>query len=213
MKFVRWTCLFSCAVVWLWPTSSRVDIPVLGRLEGRRPDALTDRKMVSSLISLGSDSATRSSKPEFRFGDCCQVTFEEDPWRLLGSPPDIAVAEAMIPHKREIPGRRVPRVVEREDWYTPGLMNLAVPLPEANTLAHLNYLNGHLSCLQRPGGERRFFNPEMILVKFGAASLVSVVRVEPGRELEAARAIAGRGDVEFAELDFLQQRCFLPNDP
>lgn len=119
----------------------------------------------------------------------------------------------MIPHQREIPGRRVPLVAEREDWCAGGLTNLAIALPEANTLAHLNYLNGQLGCLQRLGGETLFFNPEMLLVKFSAVSLISVVRVEPGQELEAARVIAGRADVEFAELDILQQRCFLPNDP
>ena len=205
--------MFWFAVGWLWPTSSLLDLPVHSHQERQRPGALTEQQRVLPRASPATDGVNRSSKPGFRLADCRQVVFSGDPHNLLGLPPDIAVAKAMIPRKREIPGRRVPRVAEREDWCASGLTNLAVSLPEANTLAHLNYLKGHFGCLQRVGGERMFFNPEMVLVKFSSASLISVVRVELGRELEAARAIAGRGDVEFAELDILQQRCFLPNDP
>lgn len=97
-------------------------------------------------------------------------------------------------------------------WGAPGLRALTVPLPEANTLSHRNYRTGNLGGLERGEGERGFFNPEMLLVKFVGEPLLAVVRVAGGTELEAVRTIAGRKDVELAELDILQRRCFVPND-
>jgi len=89
----------------------------------------------------------------------------------------------------------------------------AVPLPEANTLAHVNFHACHYGRVLTSSGQTILFNPEIVLVKFRHQSRVSAVRVESGHELEATRALAGRPDVEFAELDCLQQREFHPNDP
>lgn len=119
---------------------------------------------------------------------------------------------ALLPDQIEIPGRRVPQLASQEIWLAPGLRQRAVALPEANTLAHRNYRTGRLAWREAANQKRSCFNPEMLLVKFRDTPLVSVVHVEPGVELEAARTISTRDDVEFAELDQLQRRCFQPND-
>ena len=95
----------------------------------------------------------------------------------------------------------------------PHLASRAVPLPEANTLAHVNFQARRFGQLQTATGEMRRFNPECVLVKFKEQPRVSAIATESGRELEAARALANRPDVEFAELDILQGRTFAPNDP
>jgi hypothetical protein len=95
----------------------------------------------------------------------------------------------------------------------PDLPSRAVPLPEANTLAHVNYHDRRFGRLQTAEGERLLFNPESLLVKFKHQAYVSALAVEPGRELEMVQALADRPDVEFAELDLLQHQAFAPNDP
>ncbi len=106
----------------------------------------------------------------------------------------------------------MPLTAPREIWSAPELRAVAVPLPEADTLAHRNLENDKLACLEQPNGERSFFNPEMLLVKFVGQPLLSVVRVPAGLELEALAALNAREDVEFAEPDILQRRCFQPDD-
>ena len=59
----------------------------------------------------------------------------------------------------------------------------------------------------------RLFNPEVLLIKFRNAQHVSALRVEALREWDALRELRKRKDVEFAELDLLQERQFAPNDP
>jgi subtilisin family serine protease len=140
------------------------------------------------------------------------VTLSGNPQAFVGLPGDVLTAEATIQRNVVIPGWRVPQTVPWEVWLTPRLRELAVPLPEANTLAHANYLDGKLACLEKPGGERCFFNPEVLLVKFVGSPLLSVVRVAAGLELKAMSAIATRGDVEFVQPDILERRCFQPDD-
>jgi hypothetical protein len=119
----------------------------------------------------------------------------------------------LIWKERAVPGRRVPELAAERFWMGPELRGVAVPLTEANTLSHLHYLQGHYSCLAGERGETLWLNPEMVLLKFREQELLSVVRVEAGRELEAARMIAKRSDVELAEPDVFRERCFVPNDP
>lgn len=114
---------------------------------------------------------------------------------------------------RDIPGRRIPAVTLLSELSLPDLASRAVPLPEANTLAHANFHDRRFGRLQTAEGERLLFNPESILVKFKDQARVSALATEPGRELEVARALAKRPDVEFAELDLLQRQAFAPNDP
>ena len=131
----------------------------------------------------------------------------------LGLPPDLL---ARVPRQKlpgEIPGRRVPGLVLFSELGSPELTNRAVPLPEANTLAHLSFQERRFGRLQVGSDAVLLFNPETILVKFRALPHVGAVRVEPLREWEAVQALAQRRDVQFAELDVFQQRQFSPNDP
>lgn len=127
-------------------------------------------------------------------------------------PAEVRAAGAGISQDTVIPGRRVPRVAQRETWSAAHLREFALPLPEADTRAAANLADGKLACLEQPDGERCFFNPEMLLVKFLGMPLVSVVRVPAGMELEALRKIATREDVEFVQPDIWQRRCFQPDD-
>jgi subtilisin family serine protease len=113
---------------------------------------------------------------------------------------------------RAIPGRRFPGVVVFSKLTRPEVQGQAVPLPEANTLAHVNYEHHRFGRVQM-GTEVRLFNPETVLVKFKRQRRVAVLGVESGRELEATRVLAARPDVQFAELDVLHRRAFWPNDP
>ncbi|MCL5096513.1 MAG: S8 family serine peptidase [Candidatus Omnitrophica bacterium] len=113
----------------------------------------------------------------------------------------------------EIRGRRVPELTLFSELGGPGLAARAVPLPEANTLAHLNYRERRFGRLQTASGGTVLFNPEVIIVKFKGQRHVAALRVEPGREWAAVHAIAGRRDVEFSELDEFEQRASTPNDP
>jgi subtilisin family serine protease len=120
--------------------------------------------------------------------------------------------DSVIPMSREIPGRRVPQLVQFFDLTSPSLPDSAVPLPEANTLAHINFSRSKFGRLQN-GRDLLVFNPEFILVKFHGSECVDALRVEPMREWDAVRALRRRADVEFAELDTFEERQFMPNDP
>jgi subtilisin family serine protease len=138
------------------------------------------------------------------------VVFPPDDPALL---PGLQNQYSPKPLRREIPGRRFPPVTTVSDITQPHLVSRAVPLPEANTLAHVNFQTRRLGQLQTATGELRRFNPECVLVKFKGEPRVSALATEPGRELEAVQALAKQPDVEFAELDLLQQQAFAPNDP
>lgn len=131
----------------------------------------------------------------------------------LGLPPDLVSNSPLQNLSREIPGRRIPKTVPFADLDSPTLPNQVVPLPEANTLAHLNFQARRFGKLQMPSGEVRLFNPEIILVKFRSQPHVAALRVETNRELDAVYALSGRSDVEFAELDTFQKRAYSSNDP
>jgi hypothetical protein len=113
----------------------------------------------------------------------------------------------------EIPGRRVPNQVAFSELTSLALTNFVVPLPEANTLVHINYQNRHFGRLQTTDGGVSLFNPEVILVKFRSHRYVDALRVEPLREWDAVKALRARKDVQSAELDVFQQRQFVPDDP
>jgi hypothetical protein len=112
-----------------------------------------------------------------------------------------------------MPGRRIPELIVFSDLASGQLTNRAVPLPEANTLAHLNFQQKRFGGLQALSGKISLFNPEVVLVKFRGLPHVSALRVEPMREWEAVQSLAGRADVEFAVLDTFEQRQFSPDDP
>jgi subtilisin family serine protease len=130
-----------------------------------------------------------------------------------GLPPDLSAAPAGSGSVREIPGRRVPPLIRAQDLQSAAVAGWAVPLPQANTLAHLNFRARRFGRLQTAQGRSVRFNPEMVLVKFRGQSHVAAVRVAAGGEWAAARVLAGRPDVELAELDCLQHRAGAPDDP
>ncbi|MEK7685560.1 MAG: S8 family serine peptidase [Verrucomicrobiota bacterium] len=88
-----------------------------------------------------------------------------------------------------------------------------MPLPEANTLVHVYQEEGKFGQFLAADGNTRRFVPEIVLIKFRGASHLAALRVEEMRELEALRVLGLRNDVEFAELDLMQERQFSPNDP
>ena len=110
-----------------------------------------------------------------------------------------------------LPGRRIPRLTPLSRLADRELNSGAVPLPEADTLAGPNFFEGRFGRIQTES-DVRWFNPEIILVKFRNARHVAALRVEPLREVDALRAVRARHDVEFAELDSFEQRQFDPND-
>lgn len=116
------------------------------------------------------------------------------------------------PPRRDTPIRRVPEVVKLAELNSATLRRRAVPLPEADTMSLVHVREQRFGRLQGPDGAIRLFNPEIVLVKFREAIHVAALRVEPMREREAVEVLSGRSDVEFAALDFFQQRQFAPND-
>jgi subtilisin family serine protease len=121
------------------------------------------------------------------------------------------LAHRLLP--RDIPGRRIPELTAFSELEAPDLVRRAVPMPQANTLAHLNYARRRFGRIQLDSTTTSLFNPEIVLVKFRGEPLVSALRVEPVRELDAVQALRRRADVEFAELDTFERRQFTPNDP
>jgi subtilisin family serine protease len=112
----------------------------------------------------------------------------------------------------EIPNRRIPERVLARDLNSPGLDRKSVPLPQANTRGDWHYRQRKFGRALTPEGRTIAFAPETLLVKFKGNKHVSALRVEAFREIEALEAVGARGDVEFAELNVLQERQFSPND-
>jgi len=130
----------------------------------------------------------------------------------LGLPPDVAsLSRAAV--NPEIPGRRILATTLFSNLLAADLPRGAVPLPAANTLAHVNFQQRRFGRLQNPDGSVSFFNPETILVQFRGQPLVAALRVELMREWDAVQTLRRRPDVLFAELDTFERRQFTPNDP
>ena len=109
-------------------------------------------------------------------------------------------------------GRKIPPVTQISTLRAADLEARGVALPECETGAGQNFLEGRFGRLETPRGSR-LFNREVVLVKFRNARHVAALRVEPLRELEAIRMLRERADVEFAELDSFEGRQFEPDDP
>lgn len=140
-----------------------------------------------------------------------QLPYAEAADEELGLPPDLGASSSrMLPET--IPGRRIPEVVPFADLASCELANRVVPLPEANTLAHLSYQTRRLGRLLGAAGQPVWFNPQTLLVKLRGHSQASALRVEPMREWAAVQVLRRRRDVEFAELDVFERRQFSPND-
>jgi len=131
----------------------------------------------------------------------------------LALPHDMPARSAQPKLDAEIPRRRMPALTLFSELNLPDLTNRVVPLPEANTLAHINYQERRFGRLRVGPDEISLFNPETILVKFRGMVHVGALRVEPMREWEAVQALEARNDVQFAELDTYQKRQLSPNDP
>jgi hypothetical protein len=142
-----------------------------------------------------------------------QLPYAIVPDEALGLPADLRATFPPQKLPQEITGRRVPELTLFSELDSPELTNRVVPLPEANTLAHLNFQERRFGRLQTGAGEATLFNPETVLVKFRALPLVGALRVEPMREWDAIRALRRREDVQFAELDVFERRQFSPDDP
>ncbi len=142
-----------------------------------------------------------------------QLAYSVGSDQALGLPPDLPGNQPRQKLARELPGRRIPELVRFPDLASTQLPRWIVPLPEANTLAHINYQERRFGRLLAGPGDVQFFNPETILVKLRSQPLVGALRVEPMREWDSVLALAARPEVEFAELDVFQHRQFSPNDP
>jgi len=130
----------------------------------------------------------------------------------LGLPADLASLPCpKLPYN--IPDRRIPALTAFSNLSSVDLAERAVPLPRANTLAHVNYQARRFGRLSTEQGSILFFNPETVLVRFRGQPMVCALRVEPLREWDAVRALRRRADVELAELDTFERRQFTPNDP
>lgn len=166
-----------------------------------------------ALASAFPSDALRTHKPSSMH--TARLSSQRQLPTVILAPDDLDLENASSPNIvcSDVPGRRIPAVIQVSGLARSDLVNQAVPLPEANMLGHVNYHDRRFVRLQTAEGERLLFNPQSILVKFKDQARVSAISVEAGRELEAARAIADRPDVEFAELDILQRQAFDPNDP
>jgi subtilisin family serine protease len=138
------------------------------------------------------------------------------PYTTIGDPAlpvELRTAPSQSKLTRELPGRRIPELVLFSDLDSTVLAGRLVPLPQANTLAHLNYQERRFGRLQRGPGQVAIFNPETILVKLRSQPWVSALRVETMREWDAVQTLRKRPEVQFAELDTFERRQFSPNDP
>ena len=143
---------------------------------------------------------------------CAQLPYGAASDHDLRIPRDVvALTRSLLP--AQIPGRRVPPLATFSNLAATNLADFAVPLSQANTLAHVNFQQRRFGRFAAADGSVSFFNPETVLVKFRGQPLVSALRVEPLREWDAVQALRRRGDVEFAELDTFERRQFTPDDP
>ena len=104
-------------------------------------------------------------------------------------------------------------VVRFSELDSPALPDHAIPLRKPQGFRDTYYRDGLLGQLQDSNGTRHYFVPQSVLIKFRGSSEVSALRVEATREVEALARLKRRDDVVFAELDLLQERQALANDP
>jgi len=135
------------------------------------------------------------------------------PLEDLQLPPDAPREDWQKPASKAVAGRRIPEKVSLSELASPDLSQRAVPLPQANTLSGFNFHNRRFGRLLTAAGKVQLFNPEIVLVKFKGAPHVAAIRVGSGQELQAARDLVRRSDVEFAELDDYEKRESFPDDP
>ncbi|HXT11588.1 MAG TPA: S8 family serine peptidase [Candidatus Angelobacter sp.] len=131
----------------------------------------------------------------------------------LQLPPDPARDELLKADTKAVAGRRIPEILSLSELGSPDLSQRAVLLPRANTLSGFNFHNRRFGRLLNAAGRVQLFNPEIVLVKFKGARHVAAIRVGSGQELQAARALVHRPDVQFAELDEYETRESFPDDP
>ncbi|HWH68215.1 MAG TPA: hypothetical protein VNT26_02465, partial [Candidatus Sulfotelmatobacter sp.] len=143
-----------------------------------------------------------------RWADCIQLPTTNlsavELQKYTGRLPELSPSQLSTLNSQLPPSRRLPSLTLLAALEAPDLASRSVAMPQANTLAHINYLQRRFGRLQSPSGQISLFNPEFVLVKFRQQSMLSLLRVESGRELAAVQRLAARADVEFAELDQLE---------
>ena len=147
-----------------------------------------------------------------RFRNARQLATTNLPRDELQLPRDL-VRNALQKPAPKAAGRRIPERVPLSELNSPNLLQRAVPLPDANTLSGENFSHRRFGRLLTVAGRVELFNPEIVLVKFKNSRHVAAIGVDPGQELEAARALIRRSDVAFAELDDFEKRESFPDDP
>lgn len=170
------------------------------------PGSKAKEKAKSQPVSL-----VTSRQSPTRYRNARQLTTVVLPLDDLHLPPDLAGNAR--PVTKAVAGRRMLEKVPLSELDSPDLLQRAVPLPQADTLSGFNFGNRRFGRLQTAAGTVQLFNPETVLVKFKEAQHVAAIRVDTGQELAAARELARRSDVEFAELDSYENRQAFPNDP
>ena len=87
---------------------------------------------------------------------------------VILAPDDPGLENASSPTivSSDVPGRRIPAVIKVSALARPDLASRAVPLPEANTLAHVNYHGRRFGRLLTAEGERLLFNPQSARVGY-----------------------------------------------
>ncbi len=198
---------FSFGLMFGW---SRSKIPATGAPSGTWLDlGFSDAEPPTSVRAAKAGLAREVAGAEE--GSARQLPYGEATDEELGLPPDLrARSSRTLPET--IPGRRIPEVVAFADLASGDLAKRVVPLPEANTLAHLSYQARRFGRWQVAAGRTVWFNPQTLLVKLRGHSQASAFRVEPMREWAAVQVLRRRRDVEFAELDVFERRQFSPND-
>jgi len=194
-------CLFVAAVL----------IFVL-RQNNRLPGARQSVPGVSANEGAGARSVLGSA-PRFasRIRDARQLT--NVPLDNFPSRPNFVRDDVEQPATKAVAGRRIPEKISLSELDSPNLSLRAVPLPEANTLSGFNFHSGRFGRLLTAAGKVQLFNPEIVLVKFKESRHVAAIRVNSGEELQAARDLVRRSDIEFAELDDFEERQSFPDDP
>ena len=201
-KFLLAFLLFTAALIFVlrqnngWPGSSR---------SGQKSGADEQPRPRSAPVPVTQFSS--------RYDGARQLATTDLPLEASQSSPDSARDDMQKLIARRVAGRRIPEKVAISGLGSPNLSERVVPLPEANTLSGFNFHNRRFGRLLTAAGNVQLFNPEIVLVKFKGARHVGAIRVESGQELQAARALVRRSDVEFAELDAYERRESFPDDP